>query len=89
MTQRCLKVLARVLLVFAAVATTAGVSALSAQSTGKIQGTVRDAATQAPIVNATVVIPGTSYSAITDSKGFYFIENVPAGTYAVRAAFIN
>jgi hypothetical protein len=89
MTQRCLRVLARVLLVFAAVATTAGVSALSAQSTGKIQGNVRDAATQQPIANATVLIPGFSYSAITDSKGYYFIENVPAGVYSLRAAFIN
>ena len=42
MTQRCLRVLARVLLILAAVATTTGVSALSAQSTGKIQGYIRD-----------------------------------------------
>lgn len=89
MTQRCLRVLARVLLVLAAVATTAGVSALSAQSTGKIQGYIRDAANQAPIVHAQVVIPGTSYSAVTDARGYYFIENVPAGTVSLRANFIN
>ncbi len=89
MTQRCLRVLARVLLILAAVATTTGVSALSAQSTGKIQGYIRDAATQQPIANATVIIPGTSYSATSDARGYYFIENVPAGTVSVRATYVG
>ena len=87
MTQRCLRVLARVLFVVAAMAATAGVSALSAQSTGKIQGTIRDVATTQPIARATVMIPGTSYSAISDARGFYFIENVPAGTVSLRTAY--
>ena len=88
MTQRCLKVLARVLLVLAAIATTAGVSALSAQSTGKIEGHVKDAS-GAPIPNATVLITGTSYHAQSDARGYYFIENIPAGTYQVEARYIN
>jgi outer membrane receptor protein involved in Fe transport len=87
MTQRCLRVLARVLLVLAAAATTAGVSALSAQSTGKIEGHIRDAASQQPIARASVVIPGTSYSATADARGYYFIENVPAGTYSLRTLY--
>jgi len=88
MTQRCLRVLARVLLVFAAIATTAGVSALSAQSTGKIEGHVRDAQGQ-PIARASVLITGTSYSALTDVRGYYFIENIPAGIVQVEARAIN
>ena len=88
MTQRCLKVLARVLLVFAAIATTAGVSALSAQNTGKIEGKIKDAQ-GAPIPNAGVTITGTSFSAKADARGYYFIENIPAGVVQVEVRFIN
>ena len=88
MTQRCLKVLARVLLVFAAIATTAGVSALSAQATGKIEGHIKDVQ-GAPVASATVLITGTSYSARSDARGYYFIENIPAGIVQVEARQIG
>ncbi len=88
MTQRCLKVLARVLLVVAAFAATAGVSVLNAQSTAKLEGHVFDTQKQ-PIPNATVIIVGTAYSAKTDARGYYFIENVPAAAYSVRATYVG
>ena len=88
MTQRCLKVLARVMLVVAAIATTAGVSALSAQSTGKVEGHVLDVQ-GAAIPNATVLITGTSYSAKSDARGYYFIENIPAGTVQIEARYVG
>jgi outer membrane receptor protein involved in Fe transport len=61
--------------------------ALAAQ-TGKVEGRVRDQA-GAPIQNAQVVIVGTAFSALTNAQGYYFINNVPAGTVAVRASFIG
>ncbi len=63
--------------------------ALAAQgSTGKIQGTVTDQA-GVPIANAQVFIVGTSFGALTSDKGYYFINNVPAGAVTLRAQFIG
>jgi hypothetical protein len=55
---------------------------------GKIEGTVSDQA-GVPLANAQVLIVGTSYGAVTNDRGYYFINNVPVGTYSVRAQFIG
>jgi hypothetical protein len=73
----------------AAVALGWGSGALLAQeSTGKIEGRVRDQA-GAPIATAQVFVVGTAFNALTNAQGYYFINNVPASTVAVRAAFIG
>ena len=64
----------------AAVALGLGAGSLLAQgSTGKIEGRVRDQA-GAPIANAQVFMVGTAFNALTNPQGYYFINNVPAGT---------
>ncbi len=64
-------------------------SPLSAQqTTGKIEGTVSDQA-GVPIANAQVFIVGTSFGAVSNEKGYYFINNVPVGTYTLRGQFIG
>jgi hypothetical protein len=64
-------------------------SPLAAQQTsGKIEGTVTDQAS-VPIANAQVFVVGTSFGAVTNDKGYYFINNVPVGTYTIRAQFIG
>jgi hypothetical protein len=91
MKQSCVCAFARAARVFAlaAVVLAAGAGSLLAQgSTGKIEGRVRDQA-GAPIANAQVFIVGTAFNALTNPQGYYFINNVPAGTYNVRAAFIG
>src|ERR671910_1119528 len=76
-------------LALAAVVLALGAGTLLAQgSTGKIEGRVRDQA-GAPIANAQVFIVGTAFNALTNPQGYYFINNVPAGTVNVRAAFIG
>ncbi|HKT60410.1 MAG TPA: TonB-dependent receptor [Gemmatimonadales bacterium] len=73
----------------AAVALGLGAGTLLAQgSTGKIEGRVRDQA-GAPIANAQVFVVGTAFNALTNPQGYYFINNVPAGTVAVRSNFIG
>jgi len=82
---------ARVARVFAYAAVALGVGAgqlLAQGATGKIEGRVRDQA-GAPIANAQVNIVGTAFNALTNPQGYYFINNVPASTVAVRAAFIG
>jgi outer membrane receptor for ferrienterochelin and colicin len=58
------------------------------QTTGKIQGTATDQAS-VPIANAQVFVVGTSFGAISNDQGYYFINNVPVGTYTVRGQFIG
>ncbi|HYK09182.1 MAG TPA: TonB-dependent receptor [Gemmatimonadales bacterium] len=65
-----------------------GGGALAAQATGKIQGSVTGSDGQG-LVHAQVVIVGTAFGAATDDKGYYFINNVPPGTYSLRAQFIG
>ena len=65
------------------------VTPLAAQQTsGKVEGTVTDQA-NVPIANAQVFVVGTSFGAVTNDRGYYFINNVPVGTYTVRAQFIG
>jgi Ca-activated chloride channel family protein len=63
-------------------------AAAVAISPGWIAGSVRDQA-GAPISNAQVFVVGTSLTALSDSAGKYRIDGVPAGTQAVRGAFIG
>jgi len=71
----------------AAVVLWAGV--LTAQETsGKIEGTLRDPA-GAPVQGAQVFIVGTAFAAVSNERGYYFINNVPAGVFIVRAQYIG
>jgi carboxypeptidase family protein/TonB-dependent receptor-like protein len=62
---------------------------LQAQAaTGKLEGRVRDP-NGLPLAEAQVYILGTAYAALTDPRGYYFINNVPPGAVVVRAALIG
>ncbi len=58
------------------------------QTAGKIEGTVADQ-TGTAIASAQVLVVGTSFAATSNDKGYYFINNVPVGTYTLRAQFIG
>ena len=91
MTHRVRTAFGRILVVCAdfAIALALATSSLAAQeSQGKVEGTVTDQA-NAPIANAQVFVVGTSFGAVTNDKGYYFINNVPVGTYTIRAQFIG
>ena len=61
-----------------------GAGSLAAQgTTGKIEGTVRDQS-GAPIAGAQVLVVGSSYNSTSNEQGYYFINNVPAGTMTVQ-----
>jgi carboxypeptidase family protein/TonB-dependent receptor-like protein len=65
------------------------VTALAAQeATGKIEGSVTDLS-GAPIASAQVTLVGTAFNALTSERGYYFMNNVPAGAYTVRVKFIG
>ncbi|NIV95497.1 TonB-dependent receptor plug domain-containing protein, partial [candidate division KSB1 bacterium] len=63
--------------------------ALVFAQTGKIKGKVVDRETGDPLPGANVIVEGTSLGAAADVNGEYYILNIPAGVYSVRASFIG
>lgn len=56
---------------------------------GKLAGTVTDAATGEPIPGATVVIEGTTRGTTTDTEGRYVIVGLDPGAYDIRFSFVG
>jgi len=60
----------------------------AAQTTGKIAGRVTDENDEA-IVGANVLVKGLRTGASSDLDGYFFIVNVPVGTYTVTASALG
>ncbi len=60
-----------------------------AGTTGKIAGHVTDARTGEAMVGVNVTLQGTARGAVTDVQGEYFLANVEAGTYTVKASQVG
>jgi hypothetical protein len=56
---------------------------------GKIVGYVVDAVTNKPLPGCNVIIDGTTLGAAADEDGYFFIVNVPPGTYKVTARMMG
>ncbi|MBL7924212.1 MAG: TonB-dependent receptor [Bacteroidia bacterium] len=57
--------------------------------TGGIRGTLSDKNNGETLIGATVTIENTSLGAVTDIDGNYQIENIAAGTYAVKLTYVG
>jgi TonB-dependent starch-binding outer membrane protein SusC len=66
-----------------------GSSALQAQETGTIRGTVVEAGSLRPLSGVQVFVVGTTRGSISDSRGRYQIVGVPAGTREIRARMVG
>jgi hypothetical protein len=55
---------------------------------GKLEGRVTDLSGQ-PLAAAQVLVIGTAFAAFTNPRGYYFINNLPAGSVDVRATLIG
>jgi len=75
-------------LALAALALFFGVSPGFAQA-GSIEGTVRDARTEQRIANARLAVQGTNLIATSNENGYFRFDNVPVGTYTLRAQVIG
>ncbi|UCG29952.1 MAG: TonB-dependent receptor [candidate division WOR-3 bacterium] len=62
---------------------------LYAGTVGKIAGRVLDGETNQPLVAVDVYIDALSAGGATDPEGYYFILNIPPGTYDVEASMIG
>lgn len=60
-----------------------------AQTTGKIAGSVTDAATGEKMAGVTIAVEGTNLGSSTDINGYYVILNLTPGTYRLRASMVG
>ena len=65
-----------------------GVTSAYAQ-TGTLSGTISDAASGETLPGSNIIIVELSRGSATDVDGNYTIENIPVGTYTVRASFLG
>ncbi len=64
-------------------------SQLSWAASGRIEGKATDIRSGEALPGVTVQLEGTSLGAATDLNGHYFISNVPAGSYTLKATYVG
>jgi outer membrane receptor for ferrienterochelin and colicin len=62
---------------------------VNAQKTGTIRGVIKNKQTQETIIGATVIVEGSQLGAATDLDGNYRINNVPVGSYNLKASIVG
>lgn len=60
-----------------------------AGQTGKISGYVIDNETGEPVIGANVIVEGTFFGAAADIDGYYYINNIPPGSYKVSVSAVG
>lgn len=60
-----------------------------AGQTGKLAGNVLDSESGEPVIGANIIIQGTYLGAAADFEGYYYINNIPPGTYTVVVSAIG
>ncbi len=58
-------------------------------NTGKIAGRVTDKSSDEPLIGVNVLVSGSNLGAATDEDGFYYILQVPPGTYDIEFSYIG
>lgn len=68
-----------------------GVKSLCAEpdKTGFIEGNVLEKSTRQPLYGVNIILLGTQYGAASDNEGKFRIENIPAGSYQIKASMIG
>lgn len=54
-----------------------------------IRGHVYDAESGEPVIYATLVLEGTQFGTNTDENGYYFLGDVPVGSYTLNVSYIG
>lgn len=62
---------------------------LWAGNTGKIAGVAKDKQSGEPLIGANIMVKNTNLGAATDQEGYFFILQVPPGTYELEANYIG
>ena len=62
---------------------------LAQNEKGSINGKVIDMMSQQPMIGVTIIVVGTTYGGTTDLNGEYIINNIPVGSYRLKASAIG
>ncbi|HFE64526.1 MAG TPA: carboxypeptidase-like regulatory domain-containing protein, partial [Caldithrix sp.] len=62
---------------------------LFAGTSGKITGVVKDKENKEALIGVNIQILGLPLGGASDVDGFYFINNVPPGTYTLKATYLG
>jgi len=76
-------------ILFITLLTVAFGAALFGQTTGKISGKVLDAANGEPLVGANVMVEGSTFGAVAEVDGSFYIINLPPGAYDIRVQYMG
>lgn len=71
------------------IASLAAVPSAFSGTAGTVSGFVRDKETGAPLPGANIFVEGMTLGAMADKNGYFVIQNVPAGSYDIRAKMIG
>jgi hypothetical protein len=62
---------------------------LYAQNLGTLAGRITDSKTGLPLEGANIILEGTTLGAVTDSDGFFRLENIPPQTYNIQVRYLG
>ncbi len=57
--------------------------------TGSISGYVIDSQSKKPLAGVHIIVEDTELTGVTDKRGYYIINNIPAGIYSLRTQMIG
>ena len=60
-----------------------------AQTTGALSGRIFDIKSQLPLQGATVLLEGSIFGTISDSEGYFKLENIPSQSYNITTSFLG
>lgn len=63
--------------------------AQSPDKTGRLSGTVTDAATQETLIGVNVIVDGTALGTATDAEGRFVLDAVPVGSYRLTFRYLG
>jgi hypothetical protein len=74
---------------FVSLALSFAISASGQSNLQTVKGTVKDKASERPLVHATITLVGTTLGAVTDSAGHYVLHNVPIGRQQIVFQYLG
>ena len=60
-----------------------------AQTSGVLNGRIFDIQSQLPLEGATILLEGSAFGTVTDSEGYFKLQNIPSQSYNVTASYLG
>jgi len=74
---------------FVSLALSLAISASGQSNLQTVKGTVKDKASERPLIHATITLAGTTLGVVTDSAGHYVLHNVPIGRQQIVFQYLG